>query len=674
MRSLAQSNGALHEISNLIYRDWVTTIDVKEARVADCPEQRWSTSKLNNNELLLLIGLMVQSPSKQVYLDQNPSEEFATRVDTLFREFHDRVLSDARATDNHETFEETKFFENIGLRGREAIYYGAEGFYLHQFQHFTRKRYRNDISWLLGNVGISIRPMLDIAKFVSNRVNKQMTEVGYLQKQGVHFSNGDLTNSLLVSKSEIRKKFGGKADAFFEKFATPINSSNKGFRDPFAVNAVAIAPLIELEDHVYVASQYRLFQSLYESPFFWMMSDDAYKDIHSDNRGEFLEQTTASLLRQVFGSDNVFENVTIERDGRGLGGEIDVLVTYGEFTLVVQAKSKRVTLKARAGDTEALKSDFKGAIQAPYRQALQCIKLIQSGAKCVAKDGRQPNFHYLPRFFPMVVLSDTFPASTLLSRAMLEESGDHCAPVVWDIGMLDCIVRLLPSPVELLFYLKSRSDVFSCALSDSEHNYLGYHIDSKLVLPPDTDFMVVDRDFSMVVDDFMMSVDVGVEAERPVGILERLRIPAVSDLLSELKQSKPDALPLAIDLYDFSSSALEDVSKNILMLREEILQTGKDIKSFSMLTESGGFSYAVTQRFDEHFVMAARSIGLKNKYETKSDRWYVLVDSITTGNPIDGLLALTWSWEESLEDAMHSIKAAEVFKTVRRGRIFCEAW
>ena len=41
MRALAQSDGALHEISAIIYRDWVVTVDTEKAVVTDDPERRW---------------------------------------------------------------------------------------------------------------------------------------------------------------------------------------------------------------------------------------------------------------------------------------------------------------------------------------------------------------------------------------------------------------------------------------------------------------------------------------------------------------------------------------------------------------------------------------------------------------------------------------------------------
>lgn len=533
LRALAQSDGALHEISSLIYRDVLVTVDRRGGRVIDDPAHRWSTSKLNKNEMLLLLGLMVQSQSERTHVVQSARDGFAARADELFREFHHRVIVDVASTFEPKTSSFVEQENSIGLFGREAIYYGAESFYLHQFLNFGRQRYREDAMWLRENVGISICQMLDIAKFIIDHINAQMTAVRHLRERGQQISNRDLTNSLLIAKEDVRKTFGAMSDAFFAKFVTPITATNKGFTNPFAINAVALAPIIEMSDYLYVPLQYRLFESIYESPFFWMMDDNKYADIHSNHRGVFLEKTAAHILCTVFGPQNVYENVVIERNARNRGGEIDALVVYGEFVLVVQAKSKRITLKARAGDTDALKTDFKGAIQDPYRQALECIELIKTGARCIDKDGKELEFHPFPRFFPMVVLSDAFPASTMLSRTMLER-GDKIAPVIWDIGVLDCVARLLPTPIEILFYLKCRSDAFDNVFSDSEFNYLGYHIRKKLALPSENDILMLERDFATLVDDFMIAADLGIEADRPVGILERLEIPVISGLLRNL--------------------------------------------------------------------------------------------------------------------------------------------
>jgi hypothetical protein len=201
--------------------------------------------------------------------------------------------------------------------------------------------------------------MIDIARFMIDRINGQMTAVGHMRKEGHHLNNGDLTNSLLISKADVRKKFGQKANAFLSKFATPVTGANADFVDPFTINAVAIRPLIDLGEHIYVPNQYRLCEAIYEGPFYWMMDDKSYRDTAAEHRGAFLEKTAAYIFRSVFGPMNVYENVTIRDGSKDIAGEIDVLVVYGEFLLVVQAKSKRVTLKARAGDRGA-KEGFRG--------------------------------------------------------------------------------------------------------------------------------------------------------------------------------------------------------------------------------------------------------------------------------------------------------------------------
>jgi hypothetical protein len=161
----------------------------------------------------------------------------------------------------------------------------------------------------------------------------------------------------------------------------------------------------------------------------------------------------------------------------------------------------------------------------------------------------------------------------------------------------------------------------------------------------------------------MIARDMGIDAERPTGILERLKIPVVADLLAELKNADPRVASVVIDLYDFSEAALEDLSTRILKLRQEIATTGKAIKAFSIKTITGGLTYAVMQRRDANTARAAEAIGAKHKYDTRSDRWYVIADSIETENPIDGLLPLVWAWNENEQEAKNSDEVAKLFNS-----------
>ena len=54
LRAIAQSDGALHEISSLIYRDDFVTVDRYDGHVVDCSEYRCTRAKIisspkNNN-------------------------------------------------------------------------------------------------------------------------------------------------------------------------------------------------------------------------------------------------------------------------------------------------------------------------------------------------------------------------------------------------------------------------------------------------------------------------------------------------------------------------------------------------------------------------------------------------------------------------------------------------
>jgi hypothetical protein len=669
LRALAQGDGSLHSIAELIYRDWVLTVDVLEAKVTNDPVERWSTEKLNNNELMLVLGLAVQSNSERVWSNLPSDDTFASKVDKLLRELHDRINEDAPWMDR-ETGEFAERSEVIGNIAREAIYYGADGFYLHQFREMARRRFRSDQEWMLRNVGISIRPIVDIATFICDRITEQMHYAGQRKALGL-LQAGEPFSSLLISKASLKKRFGNKIDAFLAKFSTSAVNANLDFIDPFTVNLVSIAPLIDIGEFIFVPSQHRLFQSVYESPFYWMIGDKGYRQTASTHRGRFLEATAAHLLERVFGAEHVHQNVKLYQ-GKNIAGEIDVLIAYGEFLIVGQAKSKRVSLKARAGDKEALEIDFKGAVQDPYEQILSCAELIAHGARCVTDDGRTIVFPKMPRLFPMVILSDHFPAAVQLSGMLLKRFGGM-PPVVWDLGFLDCVTRILASPIEVIFYLQARSQHFDKVVSDSEFNFLGYHIRSKLALPNDVDWMMLERDFATVVDDFMIAADLGIKAQRPLGVLEQLDIPVISELFAVLKNGDPELAGVVIDLYDFSGAALADLSATILEMREEVRATGKALKAFSIQTATGGLTYVVTNKRSADAARSAELLGAMHKYDTKSNRWYVIVDAVETDLPVDGLLPLIWQWEEDEDEAARSKKVAGMFKSRQEAVIVGEA-
>ena len=58
----------------------------------------------------------------------------------------------------------------------------------------------------------------------------------------------------------------------------------------------------------------------------------------------------------------MFQNIEIIRSKNEVLSEIDVLVIFGDRAIVLQAKSKKLTLEARKGNDLQLKDDFKKAV------------------------------------------------------------------------------------------------------------------------------------------------------------------------------------------------------------------------------------------------------------------------------------------------------------------------
>ena len=115
-----------------------------------------------------------------------------------------------------------------------------------------------------------------------------------------------------------------------------------------------------------------------------MLSDKDYRNEATKNRGGFLEKYSAERLRSVFGQHRVFENVNVWEGNNNIG-EIDVLVLFANRAIIVQAKSKRLTIEARKGNDLQIKDDFKKSVQDAYDQGLICAKCLNN-SRYIFKD------------------------------------------------------------------------------------------------------------------------------------------------------------------------------------------------------------------------------------------------------------------------------------------------
>jgi hypothetical protein len=221
-------------------------------------------------------------------------------------------------------------------------------------------------------------------------------------------------------------------------------------------------------------------------------------------------------------------------------------------------------------------------------------------------------------------------------------------PVIVDLFFLDVLFQLLCHPVDVLYYLQQRSRFFDEIWTDSEFNLLGFHMQHKLYIGKDIDFLMVDRDFGGELDDYFAAKEAGAAATplRFLPLEECVDVPAIGALLSALKAGPPEVAGTAIELLDFSEEALRGIAGQIAMVQAEV-RAGKGFKAFSIETSHGGLSYVAVRILDERAKRVAEMIARKHKYRQKEDRWYAVLDHVYSPRVADEILVILEQWKDS---------------------------
>lgn len=235
-----------------------------------------------------------------------------------------------------------------------------------------------------------------------------------------------------------------------------------------------------------------------------MSSDKGYVDEAMKNRGSFLEQFSAERLRSVFGQSRVYVNVGIRGAGQKNVGEIDVLVVFANRAIVLQAKSKRLTLEARKGNDYQLKDDFKKSVQTSYDQGLLCAKCLND-PQYVFLDNAGQQLKLKPAFkeiYIFCVVSDHYPALGFQAREFLksEETEVIRPPFVMDVFLLDVLCEMLSSPLYFLSYVNRRVGYADKILSAHELVVLSYHLKQNLWFDEESDLVCLDDSLSADLD------------------------------------------------------------------------------------------------------------------------------------------------------------------------------
>jgi len=584
LASLCTSPGFAHAIAYLCSRDNMIRYS-GEMKVEDM-QHLFSKSRLIRTETSTLIGLMLKKPVDYTLPEPQILKKYIDTTEALLEEMHGAMLASFwQDIDPAKIAEEGFNPFTSGAALREPIFYGGESAYSFQYRDFSPAKYENDDPWLIANKGFSIHDARNVV-FAASRLQDEKAVSVLRAMRSTPPESGIFLLGNMFSVQEVAG-YGHIDPAIVDKvlsaFAVPPDTHNEQFTALHDFNIANASPIIRTPDGTYLLFHiYSLVEALYEAPFYWMGADKTYVNTSMQNRGLFTEQFAVERLRQVFGAENVHANIDIYESKDTKATEIDVLVLFGNRALVLQAKSKRLTLEARRGNDLQIKDDFKKSIQSSCNQAYRCAKLLEEG-KCSFKDAAG-NAVTLPKslkqIYVICLISDHYPALSFQAEQFLKFTATDTIspPFVMDVFALDAIAEMLSSPLQFLSYVDRRTGYTDKLMASHELTILSYHLKQNLWLDKEHDMVMLDDDISADLDLAMLVRREGIPGkDTPDGILTRLSTMALGRIVKAI-ETRPDpaTIDLGFTLLTLSEDTVREVSAGIEQLAKQSVADGKN--------------------------------------------------------------------------------------------------
>jgi hypothetical protein len=533
----------------------------------------FSPDRLIRTEISTLIGLMIQGEMDWTMPSPPVVQEHINRTDALLRELHETFLPSISGAIAEQAKAPVKDLELLG-RGeflREAIFYGGESAYTFQYRDFAPPKYAADDAWLKSNRGFSIFDARTITHAITRLQERKLMDTVVQMATippeqwsilpGYTFSVGAVAAATGMAESTV--------EAVLEAFALAPGEENETFRALDDFNVVNATPLLKSNGGFVLFQSYSLVEALYESPFYWMVADKAYSSTAMQNRGRFTETFCRDQLELIFGKARVHTNVDICESKARKVGEIDVLALFGDRAVIVQAKSKRLTLESHKGNDGRIRDDFKKSVQDSYNQGLTCAqKITDPKVRLVGPDGGEITVPArLSEIYILCVVADHYPSLHFQSRQFLMYAQTDViqAPMVLDVFALDAITEMLPSPLRFLSYINRRVGYTERLMAAHETVILSYHLKNNLWIEDNVDMLMLEDDISVDLDVAMAVRRDSVNGQRtPDGILTRLSSTTVGRIIMAI-ESRPErgVIDLGFLLLAMSGKATTDASTGI---------------------------------------------------------------------------------------------------------------
>jgi hypothetical protein len=653
LAALCASPGYSEAIATICARDNI--VRITDGLTGETLAPMYSHDRLIRTEVSTLIGLLARSPIEETVPAADLVTGYIAQTESLLLELHES-LSQVWRDSMKEMLagREVQDPRGTGEALREPVFYTGESAYSHQYRDFAIHRYGADDPWLRANRGFGISTARDVVEAVGRLQIEKALPVMQARDRGGPAAAPFLP-AFTLSAFEVAQFMGvteDKVRPVLEAFALPADDRNPRFQKLQDFSATNATPLLRLAGDRYLLFHiYSLDEALYESPAFWLAQDRAYAKIADKHRGDFPEQFTRTRLAGVFGKPSVHANVVLPDGKTKQHGEIDVLVVFGDHAIVVQNKSKRLTIESRQGSDSKIRDDFQKAIQDACDQARTCSQiLLGPNPQLTDKAGRSIRLPgRIRRVFPVCLVADHYPALAAQVRQFLTWTpvDGVAAPMVTDLFALDTMAEILASPLRLLSYLDLRGRFGEKFIFNHELTLLGYHLKQNLWADGEFDQMLLGDDFSSDLDAAMAVRREGLPGPRtPSGILPTSPDAMAGRLIQQFERN-PSAVELGLQLLQLSGRSLEalgdGISRIVAASRADaaLHDFGIGFGDTGLTVHANGAAAAVARdRLHKHVTL--------KKHQQKAETWYGLLIDPKSGDVRDAL-RLSYPWESHPE-------------------------
>ncbi len=690
-----------------------------------------TSNKLSIKEMSLLIGFLIQNkmdfsiPEKNedlIVIKQKVYELMNELHDSFIITFNNKIIENFNK-DNENDKNNFKEFFGSGDMLIEPIFYSGTGLFDFQYLDFLENKYKYDKEWLLKNRNYDIdnekKFVLQIKNILQNRIQqihffnfeemgdkikeiKTNTKINKVENISVSLhtilefyqyeelfiknlsSNEELNSEELYEKRWnsfykelielfiIRKSdfsIDYNFDSFIQNFSHyPQTDFNSNFQGIGYFNWFAAKPIIQLdEERYFVPICFLLFESIYESPYYWMLEDGLYKDKLSNNRGRFGEEISFEFLTKVFGKNQTFKSVkikTLEKNNSTIKTkdetDIDILSILGSKALCVQVKSKKLTELSRRGNDEQLQKDFKNAVQEAYNQGLISRKsILNKDAKFFDEYGNEILLsEEIDEVYIMGITTENYPSLALQTIVKLDKKYDEPYPIFLTIFDLELIAHYLNDPYDFMYYVRQRTSLMEFFYAEEEIVFLGYHLIEGLKKLPGVDIFNILNDYGQQIDRNFYPLKEKINVKDKGDIIKNKSKNNGFEILCKRIKSfdKPKIVDIIFHLLDLNENDRYHIVKFISKMKNATMMNNK-VQDFTMppIKNSSpriGLTY-ISLNSDRIIELKNKLISFCNirKYKSKGDIWIGL-GSLKSSNEIIDIVAFNnqkWNFNNELD-------------------------